>query len=47
MNLCVALGETTSVLQGVCGIHILVTPDCLGFWEMQRQSTGVTLAGLG
>jgi len=29
MNLCVPLGETASVLKGVDGIPILVTPDCL------------------
>ena len=36
MNLCVALGETASVLKDVDESHILVTPDCLDSWEMQR-----------
>jgi hypothetical protein len=36
MNLEVALAETRSVLMDVHGIHVLVTPDCLDSWEMQR-----------
>jgi hypothetical protein len=36
MNLEVALGETRGALNGIHRIHVLVTPDCLDSWEMQR-----------